>query len=507
LGDELYGRLLGTSVCPATDLVTAVSQLWNEIAAILRAHTDELSPTKWTTTSAAREGSSVGGGREAEEVHFVVFPACPDLYDYKTMVTFVTAIEFAKEHCLHVGKRLTVGIFHPNYRHSPKLLSPERHSPFPTVALQLEDASSTRHRQMRSSSSAAASSIPQGHDSKPKRQRGNHVVVRRSGSQDNDEDDDDDDPHIAQLAYGKIHDLDAQRSVFEVLFNSAAVPGSDGHPVGRIGKADVIDESDLMAESNGVNDDSNDGEKGRDHELAKTFRIERQVRSRRLEDRTVKEVCRNWMSQNRFVDRARRKENRALRYADTIGETRWTISTEKIAEMEYAKIWTVISELWTIGQRADREREMLALQSRRSTKTIANATESEISAGVDSASPRRTDSSPSSNQFFLFLPFANNRPASPSDTDKTRQNAIRRPAVIESSILVSTKFCAFNAPAFKRFAITVNAALKRFTKGRMFLEVFHNEYVGQDGFDPSLRRSPFPMIQVCYLANSTHNND
>jgi hypothetical protein len=69
---------------------------------------------------------------------------------------------------------------------------------------------------------------------------------------------------------------------------------------------------------------------------------------------------------------------------------------------------------------------------------------------------------------------------------------------------VSTKFCAFNAPAFKRFAITVNAVLKRFTGGRMFLEVFHNEYVGGNGFDPSIRRSPFPMIQVCYLVNATH---
>jgi hypothetical protein len=493
LGDELYGTLLGTSVCPGTDPVAALAQLWNEIAAVIRAHTDELSPARWTAAPAARGADGRGGGgREAERAHFVVFPACPDLYDYKTMVAFATAIEFAKDHCLHVGKRLTIGIFHPNYKHSPKLMSPERHSPFPTVALQLEEVSSIRHR-------GRPLVVPRGHDAKPKRQRGNHVVVKRPNVYDLDDDDepgDKTDEAIAQLAYGKIRDLDAQRSVFEVLFNSAAVPGSDGHAVGRIGKVDVIEESDLMPSDA---EDTAGGEKGTDRALAKTFRIEREVRNRRLADHTVKDVCRNWISQNRYVDRARRKENRALRYADTIDDSRWTISTDKIAEMEYAKLWSVISDLWTVGQSADRERAM-AVQAQRATKTVVNATAAEETR----ESPQRNDASPSSNQFnFLFLPFANNRPA-PSDADKSKPSAIRQPVVVESSILVSTKFCAFNAPAFKRFAITVNAVLKRFTGGRMFLEVFHNEYVGGNGFDPSIRRSPFPMIQVCYLVNATH---
>lgn len=32
----------------------------------------------------------------------------------------------------------------------------------------------------------------------------------------------------------------------------------------------------------------------------------------------------------------------------------------------------------------------------------------------------------------------------------------------------------------------------------MFIEVFHPEYVGNKGYNSELRRSPFPMIQVCY---------
>jgi hypothetical protein len=506
MGDELYGRLLGTSVGDARDAVTALSQLWREISNVIRTNADDFSPTQSVTSSAAAGGAAaavIGGsmleggvGREAEKVHFVVFPACNELYDYKTMMTFVTAVEFAKEHCLHVGKRLTVGIFHPNYKHSPKLMSPERHSPFPTVALQLEDV----HTSIRLRSVA---SIPKGHDAKPKRQRGNHVVVRRTTS-DSDDDEDDDDERLAQLAYGKIHDLEGQRNVFEVLFNSAAVPGSDGHPVGRISKVDVVDEASLLQE-NGDNleqTDAPDLSDGKDHALARTFRLERQLRRRSLTDTSVKDICRNWMRQNRFVDRARRKENRALRYMDTIDDARWTVSSEKIAEMEYAKIWTVISDLWEVGQSADRA-TLQTVQSQRlqATKTIVNATASETI--VPSPTSRDDHSQPSNSFPFIFLAFANNRGA-PPPAEKPRPSEIHRPVVVESSVLVSTKFCAFNAPAFKRFAITVNAVLKRFTKGRMFLEVFHNEYVGQEGFDPSLRRSPFPMIQVSYVVNGTN---
>lgn len=37
----------------------------------------------------------------------------------------------------------------------------------------------------------------------------------------------------------------------------------------------------------------------------------------------------------------------------------------------------------------------------------------------------------------------------------------------------------------------------------MFLEVFHPEYVGNQGYDSMLRRSPFPTIQICYEVRKT----
>ena len=70
---------------------------------------------------------------------------------------------------------------------------------------------------------------------------------------------------------------------------------------------------------------------------------------------------------------------------------------------------------------------------------------------------------------------------------------------VSSSLFIATKFNKYNAQAFKRFAITINAALKRITHGKMFLEVFHPEYVGNKGYNHALRRSPFPMIQICYI--------
>lgn len=87
---------------------------------------------------------------------------------------------------------------------------------------------------------------------------------------------------------------------------------------------------------------------------------------------------------------------------------------------------------------------------------------------------------------------------------------------IDGSVMfVVTNLYSFNAEAFKRFAVTVHVALRKalklmeqqqqqhITDGHprvhYYLEVFHPEYVGSTkGYNHSLRRSPFPMIQICY---------
>ena len=68
-----------------------------------------------------------------------------------------------------------------------------------------------------------------------------------------------------------------------------------------------------------------------------------------------------------------------------------------------------------------------------------------------------------------------------------------------SSLFIVKKYASYNASEFKRFAVTVNAALKYLTGGKMFLELFHPEYVANRvGAKHTSRRSPYPMIQICY---------
>lgn len=70
---------------------------------------------------------------------------------------------------------------------------------------------------------------------------------------------------------------------------------------------------------------------------------------------------------------------------------------------------------------------------------------------------------------------------------------------VVSSLFIARTYSSYNASEFKRFAITVNAALKHLTDGKMFLELFHPEYVAsRAGAQHSNRRSPYPMIQICY---------
>jgi hypothetical protein len=69
---------------------------------------------------------------------------------------------------------------------------------------------------------------------------------------------------------------------------------------------------------------------------------------------------------------------------------------------------------------------------------------------------------------------------------------------VVSSVMVAPTFSTFNAPQWRKFAITVNATLKRLTNGKIFIEIFHPEYTGSTTATNDLRRSPFPTIQVCY---------
>jgi hypothetical protein len=84
--------------------------------------------------------------KERKLLHLISFPHAPKLWDYDHMTTLLQAVEFSKP-LLQLqmtdeqqGKdelqlQLQLELFHPHYKHAPKMWSPERHAPFPTAGL------------------------------------------------------------------------------------------------------------------------------------------------------------------------------------------------------------------------------------------------------------------------------------------------------------------------------------------------------------------------------------
>jgi len=467
-GDELYQEVVGMSLCNATDVVGALAQFWTTITSVIRNHTDhEYSPLRWTTKSdAVRPSDQKNDVPTGDKVHFAVFPNCQDLYDYKTMFTFLAAVEFSKETCLHLGKRFSLSLFHPKFRNGPKMLSPERHSPFPIAGLQFHQPG----RRLFTEPGLSPS------DAVPKRQRGNGHFTTVFVDKYEEEDED---ANLTAIVEGRLFDISDQRDRLEVLFNSAAVAGSDEDVLGSIGDYDTPDIGASTSSSGEVLSEEDI--------LTLNFRKEQQTRRRNLPKARVKSISKAWINKHRFADPRRTQENVALRFIDSLPDDGWFVSDHKAAEFVYADIWQVISGLYQAGLKKEE------IRARKLSEKEEDVPETFLE---NNDAPHRKGRGVSSHFDFLK---SFGRPFQINGGEDAKKK-ISRPQSKDtiSSMFVATKFCAYNAQQFKRFAITINAALKRLTGGRMFLEVFHNEYTGRSGFDSALRRSPFPMIQIVY---------
>jgi hypothetical protein len=111
-GDELYNRLLGTKVCPYTDVEGCLAYYWRYVVQLIR-EDDE----------------------RKDGVYLISFPYCKDLYTYDTFSLFHSAVDLGRDLCHHLGSDFALTMFHPKYKNAPSLFSPERHSPFPTAGL------------------------------------------------------------------------------------------------------------------------------------------------------------------------------------------------------------------------------------------------------------------------------------------------------------------------------------------------------------------------------------
>jgi len=94
---------------------------------------EECLASLWKTLSALLETPT------ADSVKWLVFPRCAALWDYGSMVTVLQAIQVSRP---QIGMQINMDLFHPKYKNSPAMFSPETHSPFPTVSLQVRHVGS-----------------------------------------------------------------------------------------------------------------------------------------------------------------------------------------------------------------------------------------------------------------------------------------------------------------------------------------------------------------------------
>lgn len=109
--------LLVASSCNSN--LECLTFLWNAIADTLE---DEISSPTLSSSQAQKP------------VKLIVFPNSESLWDYDAIVTMLEAIQIAKP-LLPNKFDLRLDLFHPDYKHSPRMWSPQWHSPFPTVGL------------------------------------------------------------------------------------------------------------------------------------------------------------------------------------------------------------------------------------------------------------------------------------------------------------------------------------------------------------------------------------
>lgn len=111
--------LLVASSCDST--AQSLAFLWDKIAEALE-----------DATSATPNVSS-----SRNSVKLIVFPKLESLWDYDTMVTMLEAIQITRP-LLPNNFELGLDLFHPNFKHSPRMWSPQWHSPFPTVGITIK---------------------------------------------------------------------------------------------------------------------------------------------------------------------------------------------------------------------------------------------------------------------------------------------------------------------------------------------------------------------------------
>jgi len=348
LGDEVYESIKSIHICTSKTVLECLADFWRTLVKVIDSETTD-------------EFAEITDGTQ---LVLIVFPNCPEMYDYKVMSTIHTAIDFCSATCLHFGSKFTLTHFHPKFKNSPSMIYPTRHSPFPCFGLHFPGKYDEYVQHL---------SIKYGSDPKKKKIAEAETPVEREWVKE-------------------------RANTFEVLYNKAAASST----------------SDNLSRSAAL----------------------RNI-SQRFHKNEVVETTKKWIAEARYMSTlpasSKGEINRALEFADTIGSDSWHVVYDKTPEEVYAAIWRIICEMEQLG-------------------SVEPTAIPEKKEEVDVTALRRF------NQlqwmYSLGLPVGG----------KVNESI---PPKIMSAVFITTKFRAYNAEGFKRFAITVNAALKRLTSEKV----------------------------------------
>jgi hypothetical protein len=118
-----FDSITDLSIAPCTEVIDCLAYFWEHIASLLD-HPEAI---------------------PANSVHLIAFPNATALWNYDVMLTMMQAVQVSKPLLRHEEYTLQLHLFHPDFKHSPKLWSPETHAPFPTAGISLAKKTSKQH--------------------------------------------------------------------------------------------------------------------------------------------------------------------------------------------------------------------------------------------------------------------------------------------------------------------------------------------------------------------------
>jgi hypothetical protein len=110
-----FDSISDLSIAPCTGAIACLAYFWQQLASLLD-HPEAI---------------------PANSVHLMAFPNATALWNYDVMLTMMQAVQVSKPFLRHEEYTLQLHLFHPDFKHSPKFLSPETHAPFPTAGFSL----------------------------------------------------------------------------------------------------------------------------------------------------------------------------------------------------------------------------------------------------------------------------------------------------------------------------------------------------------------------------------